>query len=230
MRPTLLLISALIFLGSCNTANDLLNYAQKAIAEGRYREAIAYLDRAIDKKRNFAEAYLEKGHCYTQLNRDDSAIAVYEKVLFFSRGNTLAFYNIGLCQYRQKQFQSALTSFKNAMKTKGYDSDDSLRSGYTFEFTPGGKTLLGIDDRFDVPFSELIYMAGLCEYESGNIESAYQYLQNCIRRNVFLQECHYMVGLCWLAADNKEKACESLRSSSFFGYQPAIDELAKTCK
>lgn len=226
-------LSFLVFMSlliSCNSPTEVLKEAKRAISEKRYSEAIRLIDKAILKKNNFTEAYLEKAYCYSQLNLDDSAIIVYQKVVAFSLKNTLAFYNIGLCKYRKKDFGGAISSFKNALRTKDFDPDDSLKKGFYFEYTPGGKEVLGIDDRFDVPFSDIMYMLGLSEYNAGDIQSSFLHFQNCINRKAFLQEIYYMIGLCWLSAGEKQKACESLRSSNLFNYQPAVYELERSCK
>lgn len=204
--------------------------ANVAIEKGNYREAINLLDKALTKKKYLVEAYTDKAYCYTKLNKDDSAVIVYTQLISLLPDNTLALYNMGLCKYRQKSFDEAISYFNKAMITKGYNPEDTSKSLFIMEFTPAGRELLDKDDKFDVSFSEIFYMVGLAHYSIGQIHKAYNYFMRCISKGFNTGESHYMIALCWLASGKKEKACESFRNSSLYGYSPASEQLNKTCK
>lgn len=219
-----------ILLYSCTTASDYLQKANTAIEKENYREAIKFLDKALTKKKYLKEAYTEKAHCFTKLNKDDSAVIVYSQLIVFDPNNTLALYNIGLCKYRQEKFDEAITYFNNALIRKGYNPDDTTKSQFTLEYTQFGKELLGKEDRFEVPFSDLFYMSGLAHYSIGQRKKAYGYFMDCISRKAYVGESYYMIGYCWLESNEKEKACESFTNSSLYGYSLANEQLEKICK
>jgi len=228
-HPVLLYLLMLLMAYSCMSANDYLEKAKIEINNGNYRKAIKFLDKALSKKKFLSEAYTEKAFCYSKINKDDSAIIVYNRLLSFSPKNTLALYNIGLCKYRQEKFDKATQSFIDALKTKGYDPEDTSKLKMYIEYTPFGKEILGKDDRFDVPFTDLFYMLGLSYYSEGKRKKAFHYFKNCIEKEFNLPECHYMIGLCWLESNMKEKACESFAKSAFYDYSLAKEQLAKVC-
>ncbi|TMI62011.1 MAG: tetratricopeptide repeat protein [Bacteroidetes bacterium] len=230
MRHNISNILFTIFLYSCTSFGDYLQKADTAIEKEDYREAINFLNKALSKKKYLAEAYSEKAHCYTKLNKDDSAIIVYEQLLVFDPNNTLAFYNLGLCKYRQEKFDEAIDYFNDAMKTKGYNPNDTSKSQLIMEYTQGGKELLGMDGKFDISFSEIFYMAGLVYYKTGKIKKAYRYFMDCISKGFNVPESHYMIGLCWLSAGDNQKACESFKTSQISGYALAIEQFEKNCK
>ncbi len=230
MRLHLSIIVFAIFLYSCTSPSEYLEKADVAIEKGEYREALNLINKALSKKKYLGEAYSEKAHCYTKLNKDDSAIIVYDQLLAFNPNNTLAYYNIGLCKYRQEKFDEAIDYFNDAMKTKGYNPNDTSKSQFIMEYTQGGKELLGMDEKFDVSFSEIFYMAGLAHYETGKTKKAYRYFMDCISRGFNVPECHYTIGLCWLSEGDNQKACESFKTSRIFGYSPATEQLEKICK
>jgi len=207
-----------------------LNEARAAIDKGNYRKAILLLDKAIAKKKFFREAYTEKAYCYSSLDNDDSAIIVYNELLAFNPNNTLALHNSGLCSRRLQKFDQAIDYFNRALISKGYNPDDSVKSQiYTEEYTPAGKEILGIDDRFDVSFAEIFYYEGLAHYRAGHLRKAYTYFTKCTSRGFNTGESYYMIGLCWLRSDNKEKACEAFRNSLFAGYESAKGDLDSIC-
>lgn len=229
MKTHLSIIFLALLCYSCTSSSGYLQKANIAIEKGEYREAINLLNKALSKKKYLGEAYSEKAHCYTKLNNDDSAIIVYDQLLAIDPNNTLAFYNIGLCKYRQEKFDEAIDYLNNAMKTKGYNSNDTAKSQFIMEYTPAGKDLLGMDNKFDISFSEIFFIAGLAHYEKGNIKKAYSYFTECVSRGSNVPESHYMIGLCWLSSGDNQKACESFKKSRIFGYTPATEEFEKIC-
>lgn len=230
MQRALLYIFLFFFLYSCGSANDHFRQAVKEIEKKNYRKAIDHLNKAIAKKKDFSKAYAEKGYCYSQLKRHDSAIIVYDQLLSFHSNNTWALFNVGLCKYDLEKFDEAINYFDRAMASKGYDPNDSSKFKLTFELTPLGKELLDDQNIFDIPFSEIFYMAGLTHYELGKNDKAYSYFKNCISRGYKLGESHYMIALCWLSSNEKEKACTSFKESSMKGYALATEQLAKNCQ
>jgi tetratricopeptide (TPR) repeat protein len=228
IKVILCLIVLLLF--SCNSANDYSQKADIAINKGNYREAMLLLDKALAKKKYLSEAYTEKGYCYTMLNKDDSALIVYGQLISYSSKNTLALFNSGNCKYRQRKFEEAINFYNSAMKTKGYNPNDSIAPQIVFEYTPAGKDLLGINDRFDVQLAEIYYQAGLVHYELNQIKRAYGYFSKCISDGFNIGQSHYMIALCWLASNNKEKACQAFKTSILNGYKEAEEQFDKTCK
>jgi hypothetical protein len=224
----LCLIAMLIL--SCSSANDYLQKADIAINKRDYRKAIGLLNNALAKKKYMSEAYTEIGYCYTMLNKDDSALIVYGQLISFSPKNTLALFNSGNCKYRQGKFEEAINFFNSAMVTKGFNPNDSSTGQYVLEYTPAGKDLLGISDKFDVPLAEIYYQAGLAHYELKQIKRAYGYFSNCISEGFNIGQSHYMIALCWLASNNKEKACQAFKTSILNGYKGAEEQFDKTCK
>ena len=224
----LCLIVMLLF--SCSSANDYLQKADIAINKRDYRKAIVLLNNALAKKKYLSEAYTEKGYCYTMLNKDDSALIVYGQLISYSPKNTLALFNSGNCKYRQGKFEEAINFFNSAMITKGFNPNDSSAGQYVLEYTPVGKDLLGINDKFDVPLAEIYYQVGLAHYEVMQIKKAYGYFSNCISDKFNVGQSHYMIGMCWLASNNREKACQAFRTSLINGYKEAEEQFHKTCK
>ena len=130
---------------------------------------------------------------------------------------------------RLQKFNDAVTYLNEALITKGYNPYYTSKSKFFMEFNPAGKELLGKQNYPDVSFSEIFYMAGLANYESGQIRKAYTYFTNCISQGYNLGESHYMIALCWLGSNQNEKACKSFNESQRQGYALASEQLAKFC-
>jgi tetratricopeptide (TPR) repeat protein len=218
----------LLFLNSCNSAGDYLKKADAAIEKKDFREAISFLDKAIAKKRYLTQAYIDKGYCYAELNNDDSAILAYSQVLCYLPDNTMALYNIGWRKYSQKKHKDAIDYFNRAMLSKGYNPDDTAKIRMIMELSPAWNEIQG--NKFDIPFSEIFYAAGIAHYDAGQLRKAYDYFNSCISRQYSVGECYYMIGYIWLTSKENEKACEAFKNASTNGYAEVAKEIEQYCK
>ena len=63
-------------------------YREKAIALydlGKYKEALAVLDKAVTLQNGFDEGYYYKGRCFEKLNKIPEAIEMYERALMYDK-------------------------------------------------------------------------------------------------------------------------------------------------
>ena len=226
-----LLIIAIVLLSSCESksANDYLQDSKSVSQKGNYKEAIRFLDKAINKNPKLKEAYIQRGLSHEYLKMDDSAINDYNKLLLFDSQNTTALYYIGLCKYRQNLYGEAIEYYNKTLITKGFNPEDTSPKGqFVLNFNKNG--ILGEEAKFDIASYEIFYERGLAYYQNGQIQQSYFDFENCISQGYNVGESHYMIGLCWLTANKKEKACEAFRKSSFYGSSLAKKQFSEVCK
>ena len=98
MLKNLIYISLIsILLSSCDfkTAEDYYDLAYQLEEQGKYQEAIVFLDKAIEKKPDLKPALLNRGADKSILKDYNGAIRDYELILIYDSDNTLALMNIG---------------------------------------------------------------------------------------------------------------------------------------
>ena len=89
--------------------NDYLELARNSIRNRKYRDAIAYYHRAIEKQPNLAEAYLEWGELLSRSGATGQAIGCYLQGLKHIRNNPELYYRLGrLYQLKSKWTQAAV--------------------------------------------------------------------------------------------------------------------------
>jgi tetratricopeptide (TPR) repeat protein len=93
--------------------------------DGKYEEAIKYLDKAIDKKPNLRPAVLNRGADKSMIGDYKGAIEDYEKLLRFDSDNTIALMNIGNNYKRLDQYEKAVKYYSKSIQTKGAIESDS---------------------------------------------------------------------------------------------------------
>ena len=122
------ILSISLLLSSCDfkTAEDYYDLAYELEEQGKYKEAIAFLDKAIDKKPDLKPALLNRGADKSALNDYSGAIKDYELILKYDSDNTLALMNIGNNFKRLNDYQKSIEFYTKALNSKGAIKSDSI--------------------------------------------------------------------------------------------------------
>lgn len=98
-----------------NPAMDLYNTGRNRFDAGDIKGAIdAYLQ-AIKLEPGSAEVYLNLGHAYLKLEKDNDAIKAFKQSLKINPAQPETQYGLGLASFRRGQFQDAIDAFKKAV-------------------------------------------------------------------------------------------------------------------
>lgn len=83
-------------------------------AQQKYREAIAEYSKAIEFKKDFAEAFLNRGILYSnEFAEYDKAIEDFKKVLILQPDNLDAAINIGVSYYKKGETEAAINQYNS---------------------------------------------------------------------------------------------------------------------
>jgi tetratricopeptide (TPR) repeat protein len=77
-------------------AEDLYKQAQESAIRGDHDTAVSYLTKAIDKFPKYSEAYTMMGNCQECLEKNEDAIASYNKALEIDPSQADAWFNKGI--------------------------------------------------------------------------------------------------------------------------------------
>jgi TonB family protein len=80
---------------SAGKSIELNNQGDEFYDQGKYDEAVAAYQQAINLKPNYAEAYLNLGDAYSALQRNEEALAAYKKALRFKPNYGEAYIGLG---------------------------------------------------------------------------------------------------------------------------------------
>ena len=122
------ILSISLLLSSCDfkTAEDYYDLAYELEEQGKYEEAIVFLDKAIEKKPDLKPALLNRGADKSALNDYKGAIKDYELILKYDSDNTLALMNIGNNYKRLKDYKKSVEFYTEALNSKGAIKSDSI--------------------------------------------------------------------------------------------------------
>ncbi|MEM6501096.1 MAG: tetratricopeptide repeat protein [Cyanobacteria bacterium P01_C01_bin.89] len=106
--------------GQSNDGDPQLWYARgNALDElGRYEEAIAAYDRALEADPKFYAAWVNRGYCLDRLGRYRGAIAAFDQALRIKPDYDGLWYNRGTVLGKIQRYGAAVESFNRALKLK----------------------------------------------------------------------------------------------------------------
>jgi len=203
----------ILVLTSCN--NRLSNYynsqAQKLEAEDRYEEAIALLDKAIEKNPQNLYALTNRGVDKSILEDYEGAIEDYTKIIKISPRNSLAYLNRGNNKARLGNYLEAIEDYNKVIRIKG---GGETKNGNLFYIDIG---YMKDFDEFYVSMEEVHFQRGLARYHIDSLKLALNDFDFCIQKNFELLSCYYMIGLIYIAYGNMEEAYLALNKSILLG-------------
>ncbi|NJR64979.1 MAG: tetratricopeptide repeat protein [Leptolyngbyaceae cyanobacterium CRU_2_3] len=90
--------------------------------QGRYEEAIAHWQSALEQQPDCAEAYCQQAEVWQKLGQFTAAIAAYTQAVLLCP-DWKTHYNLGLCWAQQEQWQQAETQFRQAIQLNPHHSN-----------------------------------------------------------------------------------------------------------
>lgn len=219
----LLLLSALIVFTGCDfrSSEDYHREANALEEQEKFREAIALLDKAIEKNQYNLRAMLDRAVDRSIVNDYKGSIEDYSKVIEIDPSNTLAYFNRGKNKMRIDDLQGAIVDFNKAISTKGGEH-------VYLEKVPNLFVDTGFE--FDVRMEMIMFERGTAWYTLDSMKLAYNDFSVAIQKNYMLPDSYYWRGLIYLRFNMKQEACNDFKVAKNFGHPDAQVMLAKYCE
>jgi tetratricopeptide (TPR) repeat protein len=165
--------------------NTRANYelAFTLFASGKGSDGIPYIEKAIKGNASVqltAASYSLLGSIYGNANQFPKAIAAYKNGIKTDSTNQRIYYNLGIVQYRDKQYPDAEQSFISAIKRDSADAGSvRMYALATFHENKRAEALLG--------FCRFLQL----EPKSARSKEAFGNLQNILQRGTLQAEAGY---------------------------------------
>ena len=229
MRHIILILSILLFL-SCDftPSGEYFNRARDLEIEGKYKEANALLDKAIDKKPRFRPALLNRAVNKSILEDYDGAIRDYQKLLEFDPDNALALLNIGNNFKRTKDYGKSISAYNKALKTKWVIKPESLglleediKISFQYEFDQ--------DSEYQVSETEILYERGIAFVLNDQFAEGIKDMEQILSRDYYIGDCHYWLGNAYVGLKDSTNACQNFIKSAKLGLKDAREKIKEHC-
>ncbi|WP_298239512.1 tetratricopeptide repeat protein [uncultured Algibacter sp.] len=220
------ILSISLLLSSCDfkTAGDYYDLAYELEKQGKYKEAIVFLDKAIEKKPDLKPALLNRGADKSALNDYQGAIKDYELILKYDSENTLALMNIGNNYKRLKDYKKSVGFYTEALNSKGAIKSDSIYLEINFP-NDWDKESDYYVRKHEIEFERGISYVYLKEYANGIKD-----LEQAIKYNYELPDALSWIGEAYYELNDTLNARKFLTEASKYGMIDAKELLEKIDK
>lgn len=219
----LLTIFSFVILTGCDfkSSKDYHKEANKLEQEGKYKDAILLLDKAIDKDPSNIKALLDRAVDKSIIEDFKGAIDDYSKVIELDPDNGLAYLNRGKNKKRIEDYKAAIADFDKAISTKGEELIYMDKIENSFVET-------GFE--YDVKMEEIKFERGIAYYRIDSLKRAFNDFNFSIQKSYLLPDSYYWRGLIYLSYNMKEEGCKDLSKAMELGDSDAKDVLDKNCR
>ncbi|MBQ4341228.1 MAG: tetratricopeptide repeat protein [Clostridia bacterium] len=105
------------------TAGDHLRRGNRAYDDGKFEEAMADYNRAIELKSDYAEAYNSRGCLYDDMGEREKAMADYNRAIELKSDYSFAYNNRGCLYDDMGEQEKAMADYNRAIELKPNDAD-----------------------------------------------------------------------------------------------------------
>lgn len=220
-----MLVYSLLLVSCRNTKNDqftiLISKAIELEDQGQHKEAIHFIDNAIQIDSIQSFSFVMRGKIRGLLNDDISAIEDFTRAIRLNPNNTAAFFYKGISFSSLNKEDSALNNFNRAISTKQVGS---------FSFDKKNVEHLNFEDQIDVPMHIIKFFRGQASYNLGQFDQALDDFRYALGREYQKGDCLFNIGLILLLKRNITDACYSFKEAKKEGNTESIYYLNKYCK
>ena len=201
-----LLLALLAFCACDSVLSDrLANEAIQLEKQGRYKEAILLLDKAIKRNPKNIDALINRGVDRSLLEDYKGAISDYSRVIELDSSNTLAYLNRAKNKRRLENYAGALADLEQAITIKG---------GEIVSITWNDNVMLDKGAEYDVPMEEIRYERGITRFEIDSLRLAFDDFNFCVTTEYEAPASLYYRGLIYLSFEMENEACQDFQEAN----------------
>jgi tetratricopeptide (TPR) repeat protein len=226
-----------ILLLACNTGEADLQLGRSLLKDGKFRDAVVALNRAIEADAGRAEAFNSRGVAYFELKEYANARLDYDQAIKLQPDFYRPYYNRALLRTAQNDLPAALADYSTAIRlapdtARTTTSEIYLNRGQLFALQDQTKAALTDFDRaIDLaPGNALaLYDRGNLKFQQKNLPGAITDFQRSVAANPNFGKAFYGLGIALVLQNERETACLNLKQAQKLGYPDAANAVASYC-
>ncbi len=229
----LVILSVAEGLLSCQDSSDAyLEKGKTLLREGKTREGIGYLNQAIEKDLDNAEAFNTRGVAYFELKEYPNAMLDYRQAIQIAPTLYRPYFNRALLFTAQNQLDSALIDYSKAARLAPDTADVFLNRGQVYAMLD--QVPQAIQDfekatRLDAENALAWYNLGNTYYRRQEFAKAIPAFDKATRRDPKFGKAFYGLGLSQYEGGEKDLGCLSLQQAERLGFAEAAAAIANYC-
>lgn len=233
-----LILWSFFLMTACSSSNRDLEEGRSLMQQGKFREAIGPLNKAIEADAENVEAFNSRGVAYFELKEYTSALLDYEQAIKLKPDFYRPYYNRALLKTAQNDVTGALKDYSDAIRlvpdtAKSIVSDIYLNRGQLF--AAQGQEQAALTD-FDQAIAKnkrnalALYNRGNLLFQQKKLMAAITNFRAAVEVQPTFGKAFYGMGIAQVLAGEQEVGCLSLKQAQQLGYADAPNAIAEFCQ
>ncbi|WP_461077528.1 tetratricopeptide repeat protein [Spirosoma flavus] len=228
----------LTFIIACGSADKDVELGRTYLKEGKFRDAIQALNRAIEADDTNEEAFNSRGVAYFELKEYANAALDYEQAIKINPRFYRPYYNRGLLKVAQNDLTGALKDYSDAIRlapdtSKRITAELFLNRGQLF--ATQGQIQPALSDfsqaiTLDSRNAQALYNRGNLRFQQKDLAGATSDFQQAAQADSRFGKAFYGLGITQILQDQREQGCLNLKQAQKLGYADAANAVTEYCE
>jgi tetratricopeptide (TPR) repeat protein len=227
-----ILHSSLFILTACSSGEADLARGRALMREGKFREAMPVLNRAVEADAGNADAFSMRGVAHFELKEYANAGLDYEQAIKLKPDYYRPYYNRALLRTAQNDLSGALADYSTAIRLAPDSAETYLNRGQLFAAQNQPQPALTDFNRAIqlAPNNALaLYNRGNLKFQQKDLPGAVADFQRAVAADSQFGKAFYGLGIALVLQNERETACLNLKQAQKLGYADAGNAVKEFC-
>ena len=226
--------SFILGLQACSfSSEDMLEKGKSLMKEGKFRDALTYLNKAIEGDNTNHEALNARGVVYYELREYTNALLDYDQALKLKPDYYRPYYNRALLKVAQNDGQGALKDYAEAIRLDSRNAEIFVNRGQLLAaMGQADAALRDFDQAVTLDENNALawYNRGNVLFQREDFKRAIENFEKAIKVDTKFGKAFHALGIAQLMQQQKEVGCLNLKQAERLGYPSAKVSLEQYCK
>ncbi len=234
LRNSLLfIINCLLFIGCTGSSEAFLDKAKEQLQKGNAKDAISYLNQAIDKDPENAKAFNMRGAANFELKDYANALLDYEKAIKLDPKDYKPYFNRASVKMEKSDWEGALSDCIKAAKIQPDTAEIYVKSGMIHAaLLSVPEAINDFDKALKLKPTEInaLYNRGNIYFQTKNFEKAEKDFLAAVKVDSRFAKAFYGLSIVQQKMNKTDEACMNMKMANRLGYADAKTALDSFCK
>ena len=223
---------------ACNSSDREVAEGRQLMQQGKFREAVALLNRAIESDAENVEAFNSRGVAYFELKEYTNALLDYEQAIKLKSDFYRPYYNRALLKTAQGDIAGAIKDYSEAIRlapdtARATVSDIYVNRGQLF--AAQGQVQAAMNDFNQAIVNNnhnalALYNQGNLLFLQNNLPAAIKSFEAAVESDPKFGKAFYGMGLAQVLLEQRKQGCLSFKQAQQLGYADATNALNEYCQ
>ncbi|MES2518015.1 MAG: tetratricopeptide repeat protein [Bacteroidota bacterium] len=222
-----------LFTACTGSSDAFLDKAKEQLQKGKAKEAVEYLNQAIDKDPENAKAFNMRGAANFELKDYASALLDYEQAIKLEPKDYKPYFNRASVKMEKSDWEGALVDCNKASEIQPDTAEIYIKRGIVYAaLIKIPEALNDFEKAIKLNPKEVnaLYNRGNIYFQTGDLENATKDFVQAVQIDPQFAKAFYALGITQQKSGKADEACMSLKTANRLGYSDARVALDSFCK